>query len=73
MSKSGVVSCCLTLVCFLIAVVLGVLYIHYHDSKFHNHYGEGSLFMFLITLLGWLVSIEIRNENKNKNTKVTPV
>ena len=73
MSKPGVVSCCLTLTCFLIAAVLGVLYIHYNDSKFHHHYGEGALFMLGISFLSWLISLEIRKENKNKNTKVTPV
>jgi len=73
MSKSGVVSCCLTLTCLLIAGVLGILYINYNDSRFHYHYGEGALFMLGISFLSWLISLEIRKENRNKNTKVTPV
>jgi hypothetical protein len=50
------------------SVISGILYLVYMD----NHFGETSLYLFVISFLTCLIRANIKDEEKNK-TKVTPL
>jgi len=65
------IPCCIAVLFFLLSIISGVLFLVNADTN--NHYGEVAIYTLAVTLLMWIVNVNIPNEDKIFPTKVKPV
>ena len=64
---------CMGLSCFTISLVCLLFYIVYAGNKSYEFLGEVAVYTVLLSFLFFVIRANIRDENKGKSTKVTPV
>ena len=73
MCDSVKISCCITMMCFVLAISLAVLsLIDVENGVANSHFGEAAIYVFAITLLALLVKISIKQDQTITRTKISP-
>jgi len=72
------IPCCFAMICFVLSISSGIIYIvSTHISETDNHFGEIAIYTIVVTLVLWIINVNIQEDNKEDNkrssTKVTPV
>ena len=74
MVNSVEISCAITFICFCISLTFAIIYLN--NIQNNNHFGEGALYMLMITILACIINGGIRNDQKAqraRNVKITPL
>jgi hypothetical protein len=65
------IPCCISVLFFILSIISGVLFLVHAGTD--NHYGEVAIYTLAVTLLMWIVNVNIPREDKVSSTKVKPV
>lgn len=71
--QSSCVCCLVSIIFFLCSAVSMCFYIYYADNKKYEFLGEVSVYTVLLSFLFLVITSNIRDENKGKSSKITPI